>query len=47
MLVTLLASKELLDMLNKAIAMKMQVVIQYIWQHVQLRGVKHFAVKEE
>jgi bacterioferritin len=40
-------SKELLDMMNKAIAMEMQVVIQYMWQHVQWSGVKHFAVKEE
>ena len=34
-------------MMKKAIAMEMQVSIQYIWQHVQWSGVKHFAVKEE
>ena len=30
-----MTSKELLEMLNKAIAMEMQVSIQYMWQHVQ------------
>jgi bacterioferritin len=40
-------SKELLDMLNKAIAAEMQVSIQYMWQHVQWSGVKGFAVKDE
>ena len=43
----LLASKELLAMMNKAIAMEVQVAIQYMWQHVQWSGVKHFAVKDE
>jgi len=42
-----LASKELLEMLNNAIAREMQVSIQYMWQHVQWRGVKGFAVQEE
>lgn len=42
-----MASKELLAMMNKAIAMEMQVAIQYMWQHVQWSGVKHFAVKDE
>ena len=41
------ASKELLDLLNKAIASEMQVSIQYMWQHVQWSGVKGFAVKDE
>lgn len=41
------ASKELLDLLNKAIAREIQVAIQYMWQHVQWRGVKGFAVKDE
>jgi bacterioferritin len=41
------ASKELLDLLNKAIAAEMQVSIQYMWQHVQWSGVKGFAVKDE
>lgn len=41
------ASKELMEMLNKAIAREMQVSIQYMWQHVLWRGVKGFAVKDE
>jgi bacterioferritin len=39
-------SKELLGMLNDAIARELQVVVQYMWQHVQWSGVKGFAVKE-
>jgi len=42
-----LASKELLDLLNDAIARELQVSIQYMWQHVQWSGVKGFAVQEE
>jgi bacterioferritin len=42
-----MASKELLEKLNTAIAMEMQVSIQYMWQHVQWGGVKYFAVKDE
>jgi len=42
-----MTSKNLLEMLNKAIASEMQVSIQYMWQHVQWRGVKGFAVQEE
>ena len=34
-------------MLNKAIARELQVSIQYMWQHVQWKGVKGFAVQEE
>ncbi|MDA8168690.1 MAG: ferritin-like domain-containing protein [Nitrospiraceae bacterium] len=34
-----MASKELLDMLNEAIANELQVGIQYMWQHVVARGV--------
>lgn len=40
-------SKELLDMLNQAIARELQVSIQYMWQHVQWKGVKGFSVKDE
>jgi bacterioferritin len=40
-------SAQLLDLLNKAIAREMQVSIQYMWQHVQWRGVKGFAVQDE
>ena len=42
-----MASKELLELLNKAIAREIQVSIQYMWQHVQWSGVKAFAVKDE
>lgn len=42
-----MASKKLMDMLNMAIAREIQVSVQYIWQHVQWSGVKHFAVKDE
>lgn len=42
-----MASKELLDMLNKAIARELQVVVQYMWQHVMWKGIKGFAVKDE
>jgi bacterioferritin len=40
-------SKELLDLLNQAIARELQVAIQYMWQHVQWGGVKGFAVQDE
>lgn len=40
-------SKELLDLLNDAIARELQVAIQYMWQHVQWGGVKGFAVHDE
>ena len=42
-----MASKELRDMMNQAIAREIQVAVQYMWQHVQWSGVKHFAVKDE
>lgn len=42
-----MASKELLEMMNKAIGMELQVSIQYFWQHVQWSGPTHFAVKDE
>jgi bacterioferritin len=31
-------------MLNDAIARELQVAIQYMWQHVQWKGVEHYAV---
>jgi bacterioferritin len=40
-------SKKLLEMLNAAIARELQVSVQYMWQHVQWKGIKHFAVKDE
>jgi bacterioferritin len=42
-----MASKELLELLNSAIAREIQVSIQYMWQHVQWKGVKAFSVKDE
>jgi bacterioferritin len=42
-----MASKKLLGMLNDAIAGELQVSLQYMWQHVQWKGVKHFSVKDE
>ncbi|MGE5190433.1 MAG: ferritin-like domain-containing protein [Gemmatimonadota bacterium] len=41
------ASKELLDLMNEAIAREIQVSVQYLWQHVQWAGVTGFAVKDE
>jgi len=46
-MVSTMSSKELLDLLNKAIARELQVSIQYMWQHVQWKGVKAFAVTDE
>jgi bacterioferritin len=42
-----MASAKLLDMMNQAIARELQVSIQYMWQHVQWKGVEHYAVDEE
>ncbi|MFZ1947918.1 MAG: ferritin-like domain-containing protein [bacterium] len=42
-----MASKKLMDLMNKAIAREIQVSVQYMWQHVQWSGLKHFAVKDE
>lgn len=42
-----MTSKELLDLLNDAIARELQVTIQYMWQHVLWKGVEGFAVKDE
>jgi bacterioferritin len=41
------ASKELLDMMNRAIARELQVSIQYMWQHIQWVGVKGFTVRDQ
>jgi bacterioferritin len=42
-----MATKKLMDMMNKAIAREIQVSIQYMWQHVLWTGVDGFAVKDE
>ncbi|MBI4690955.1 MAG: ferritin [Nitrospirae bacterium] len=34
-----MASKEIMDMLNQAIALELQVSIQYMWQHVTIPGI--------
>ena len=42
-----MASKELMELLNQAIARELQVSIQYMWQHILWKGVQGFAVKDE
>ncbi|MGD0176915.1 MAG: ferritin-like domain-containing protein, partial [Candidatus Bathyarchaeia archaeon] len=41
-----MTSEKLLGMLNNAIADEMQATIQYMWQHVQWKGIEHYAVTE-
>ena len=41
------ASKQLLDLLNDAVARELQVSVQYMWQHVQWIGFSGFAVRDE
>ena len=36
----ILASKELLELMNRGIARELQVSIQYMWQHVLVTGIK-------
>jgi bacterioferritin len=40
-------SEELKTMLNKAIAREIQVSVQYMWQHIQVMGVKGVAVQDK
>jgi bacterioferritin len=40
-------SEELKTMLNKAIAREIQVSVQYMWQHIQVVGVKGIAVQDK
>ena len=42
-----MASKKLLELLNKGIAREIQVSVQYMWQHVQWSGVAHYSIKDE
>ena len=42
-----MASKELIEMMNKAVSMELQVSIQYMWQHVKVYGFDHLAVADE
>lgn len=39
-----MANKELLDRLNDAVARELQVSVQYMWQHVTVRGINAEAV---
>lgn len=41
-----MASKKLLEMLNQAIAMELQVSIQYMWQHVLATGINSIPVSD-
>lgn len=43
--VSFVSSKELLDMLNKAVARELQSSIQYMWQHLMVKGVEGAAVE--
>jgi bacterioferritin len=40
-------SDQLKEMLNKAIAREIQVSVQYMWQHIQVVGVKGLAVQDK
>ena len=40
-------SESLKEMLNKAIAREIQVSVQYMWQHIQVVGVKGVAVQDK
>ncbi|MFX1562461.1 MAG: bacterioferritin [Promethearchaeota archaeon] len=39
-----MASKELIEMMNKALSMEIQVSIQYMWQHVRIYGMHSGAI---
>ncbi len=41
-----MASKKLLELLNKGIAREIQVSIQYMWQHVLVKGIRSVAVED-
>ena len=41
-----MASKKLMELLNKGIARELQVSIQYMWQHVLATGVESAAVED-
>lgn len=42
-----MVSEKLLDLMDKAIAMEMQVSIQYMWQHIQWGGIDHYSVHKQ
>jgi bacterioferritin len=39
-----MVSKQLIEMMNKALSMELQVSIQYMWQHVRIYGMHSGAV---
>ena len=41
-----MASKKLMELLNKGIARELQVSVQYMWQHVLAKGVESAAVED-
>ncbi len=41
-----MASKKLMELLNGAIARELQVSIQYMWQHVLVKGIESAAVED-
>jgi len=44
---TIMASKELIDLMNKGISREIQVSIQYMWQHVRIYGFNHLPIADE
>jgi bacterioferritin len=40
------ASKKLLELMNKGIARELQVAIQYMWQHVTVTGIKGAMIED-
>ena len=41
-----MASKKLMELLNRGIARELQVSIQYMWQHVSVTGIESAAVED-
>jgi len=41
-----MASKKLMELLNRGIARELQVSVQYMWQHVLAKGVESVAVED-
>ncbi len=41
-----MASKKLIELLNKGIARELQVSIQYMWQHVSVTGIESAALED-
>ncbi len=41
-----MASERLKELLNKAVAREIQVSIQYMWQHILVKGIKGHMIKD-